>query len=74
VRMDFHGIAALCGLPEFASSVRCSASSGLSCISNAENPIVCPRCQTCCSRVKASRPQCLRDLPILEGLVCGGCL
>ena len=28
--------------------------------------IVCPRCQTCCSRVKESRPRCLRDLPIFE--------
>jgi transposase len=31
-----------------------------------ENAIVCPRCQTCCSRVKESRPRCIRDLPILE--------
>jgi transposase len=31
-----------------------------------ETSIVCPRCQTCCSRVQESRPRCLRDLPILE--------
>jgi len=31
-----------------------------------ENAIVCPRCQTCCSGVKASRLRCRRDLPILE--------
>jgi transposase len=28
--------------------------------------IVCPRCQTCCSRVQERRPRCMRDLPILE--------
>jgi transposase len=28
--------------------------------------IVCPRCQTCCSRVQERRPRCIRDLPILE--------
>ncbi len=31
-----------------------------------DDEIVCPRCQTCCSRLKDSRPRCIRDLPILE--------
>ncbi|SRR6266571_3088648 len=31
-----------------------------------DDHLVCPRCQTCCSRVKESRPRCLRDLPSLE--------
>ena len=31
-----------------------------------ETSIVCPRCQTCCSRVKERRSRYIRDLPILE--------
>ena len=28
--------------------------------------LVCPKCQSSCSRVQESRPRCIRDLPILE--------
>jgi hypothetical protein len=31
--------------------------------------IVCPRCQTCCSRVQERRPRCIRDLPLLARII-----
>src|SRR3989475_2805844 len=65
--MDFHGIEALLGLPEFRVINQVIRPDRLDVHLVRRDPsIVCPRCQTCCSRVKESRPRCLRDLPILE--------
>jgi transposase len=64
--MDFHGIEALLGLPEFRVINQVIRPDRLDVHLVRRDPsIVCPRCQTCCSRVKESRPRCLRDLPIL---------
>src|SRR5438034_813707 len=63
--MDFHGIEALLGLPEFRVINQVIRPDRLDVHLVRRDPsIVCPRCQTCCSRVKESRPRCLRDLPI----------
>ena len=64
--MDFHGIEALLGLPEFRVINQVIRPDRLDLHLVRRDPsIVCPRCQTCCARVKESRPRCLRDLPIL---------
>src|SRR2546427_1003306 len=64
--MDFHGIEALLGLPGFRVINQVIRPDRLDVHLVRRDPsIVCPRCQTCCSRVKESRPRCLRDLPIL---------
>ena len=65
--MDFHGIEALLGLPAFCviGQVRGPQQLALH-LERRDTSIVCPRCQTCCSQVKESRPRCIRDLPILE--------
>ena len=65
--MDFHCIEALLDLPEVRVIAQVLGPKQLELhLERRENTIVCPRCQTCCSRVKESRPRCLRDLPILE--------
>ena len=65
--MDFHCIEALLALPEFRVIAQVLGPKQLEVhLERQENAIVCPRCQTCCSRVKESRPRCIRDLPILE--------
>ena len=65
--MDVHGIEALLGLPEFCVIGQVLAPQQLALhLERRDTSIVCPRCQTCCSQVKESRPRCIRDLPILE--------
>ena len=65
--MDFYCIEALLGLPEFRVIGQVIGPRQLDVhLERRDTSIVCPRCQTCCSRVKESRPRCLRDLPILE--------
>ena len=65
--MDFHCIEALLDLPEFRVINQVLGPKQLALhLEGRANAIVCPRCQTCCSRVKESRPRCMRDLPILE--------
>jgi transposase len=65
--MDFHCIEALLDLPEFRVIDQVLGPKQLELhLEGRANAIVCPRCQTCCSRVKESRPRCMRDLPILE--------
>jgi len=67
VLMDFKCIEALLGLPEFRVIGQVLGPTQLDLhLERRDTDIVCPRCQTCCSRVKESRPRCLRDLPILE--------
>jgi transposase len=65
--MDFHGIETWRGLPEFRIIGQVLGPRQLDLpLERRDTPIVCPRCQTSCYRVKESRPRCLRDLPILE--------
>jgi transposase len=65
--MDFTCIEALLRLPEFRVLGQVLGPKQLDVpLERRDTDIVCPRCQTCCSRVKESRPRCLRDLPILE--------
>lgn len=65
--MDVYGIEALLGLPEFRVVDQVISPKRLELhLQRRETSIVCPRCQTCCSRVQESRPRCMRDLPILE--------
>jgi transposase len=65
--MDFHCIEALLDLPEFrVIDLVLGPTQLVLHLERRENAIVCPRCQTCCSRVKESRLRCIRDLPILE--------
>jgi len=65
--MDFHCIEALLGLPEFCVIGQVLGPQQLALhLERRDTSIVCPRCQTCCSQVKESRPRCIRDLPILE--------
>ena len=65
--MDFNCIEALLGLPEFRVINQIIGPRQLDLhLERRETYIVCPRCQTSCSRVKESRPRYLRDLPILE--------
>ena len=65
--MDVHGIEALLGLPEFCVIGQVLAPQQLALhLERRDTSIVGPRCQTCCSQVKESRPRCIRDLPILE--------
>ena len=65
--MDFHCIEALLGLPEFRVIAQVCGPQQLDLhLQRRDEHIVCPRCQACCSRVKESRPRCIRDLPILE--------
>ena len=65
--MDVYGIEALLGLPEFHVIDQVIGPKRLDLsLERRATCLVCPRCQTCCSRVKESRPRCIRDLPILE--------
>jgi transposase len=65
--MDAYGIEALLGLPAFRVVNQVIRPKRLDVHRQRRDPsIVCPRCQTCCSRVQESRPRCLRDWPILE--------
>jgi transposase len=65
--MDVYGIEALLGLPEFRVVNQVIRPKRLDVhLQRRDTSLVCPRCQTCCSHVKESRPRCLRDLPILE--------
>jgi len=65
--MDVYGIDALLALPEFHVINQVIGPKRLELhLQRRETSIVCPRCQTCCSRVNDSRPRCIRDLPILE--------
>jgi transposase len=64
--MDFNGIETLLGLPEFRVIAQVLGPQQLDLhLERRDTHIMCPRCQTCCSRVKESRPRCIRDLPIL---------
>ena len=65
--MDVYGIEALLGLPEFHVIDQVIRPKRLDLhLERRETSIVCPRCQTCCSRVKERRSRYIRDLPILE--------
>src|SRR5439155_23733737 len=57
----------LLGLPEFRVIHQLLGPQQLALhLERRDHHIVCPQCGTYCSRVKESRPRCLRDLPILE--------
>jgi len=64
--MDVYGIEALLGLPAFhvIDQVRGPKRLDVS-LERRDTCLVCPRCQTCGSRVKERRPRGMRDLPIL---------
>ena len=65
--MDVDGIETLLGLPEFHVIHQIIGPKRLDMhLERRNSAIVCPHCQTCCSRVLESRPRCIRDLPILE--------
>ena len=65
--IDFQCIETLLGLPEFRVIGQVLGPPQLALhLERRDDHIVCPRCQTCCSRVKESRPRGIRDLPILE--------
>jgi transposase len=65
--MDCHCLEVLLGLPEFRVIAQvCGPQQRDLHLQRRDEHIVCPRCQACCSRVKESRPRCIRDLPILE--------
>jgi transposase len=65
--MDVYGIEALLSLPEFRVFDQVIRPKRLELyLQRRETSIVCPRCQTRCSRVQESRSRCIRDLPILE--------
>jgi transposase len=65
--MDVYGIEALLSLPEFRVFDQVIRPKRLELyLQRRETSIMCPRCQTHCSRVQESRSRCIRDLPILE--------
>ncbi len=65
--MNFDCIEAWLALPEFRVIDQVIGPKQLDLhLERRDTSLVCPRCQTCCCRVKESRPRCLRDLPILE--------
>jgi transposase len=65
--MDFHCLEVLLGLPEFRVIHQVLGPQQLALhLERRDHHIVCPQCGTCCTRVKESRPRCIRDLPILE--------
>jgi transposase len=65
--MDFQGIEVLLGVPEFCVIHQVLRLHQLELLLQRRDPgIVCPRCQTCCARVKESRTRCIGDLPMLE--------
>ncbi len=65
--MDFNCIEALLNLPEFRVTAQVLGPKQLDLhLERRATCIVCPRCQTVCSRIKERRPRCIRDLPMLE--------
>ena len=57
--MDVYGIEALLDLPEFRVIDQVIGPHQLDLhLERREDHLVCPHCQTCCSRVKESRPYC----------------
>ena len=65
--MDVDGMEALLGLPEFRVFDLLIHPNQLDLhLQRRDSTLVCPRCQTCCSRFNDSRPRCIRDVPILE--------
>lgn len=65
--MDVYGIEALLDLPEFHVIDQVIRPKRLDVhLERRDTSIVCPRCQTCCSRLKERRSRGIRDLPILE--------
>jgi transposase len=65
--VDFDGIEAMLSLPEFRVIHQVTSPKQLEFpLERRDSFIVCPRGQTCCSRVQERRPRCIRDLPILE--------
>ena len=65
--MDFNCIEALLNLPAFRVTAQVLGPKQLDFHRERRATcIVCPRCQTVCSRIKESRPRCIRDLPMLE--------
>ena len=65
--MSFNGIETLLGLPAFRVIDQVIGSQPLDLhLERRDTSLVCPRCQTSCSRVKERRPRCIRDLPLLE--------
>ena len=65
--IDFHGLEVWLGLPAFRVIGQALGPHQRALpLERRDDPIVCPQCQTCCARVKESRPRCLRDLPMLE--------
>ena len=61
--MDFYCIEAFIDLPEFQVIRPQQLDLHLE---RRERTIICPHCETCCSRVKESRTRGIRDLPMLE--------
>jgi hypothetical protein len=60
--MDVYGIEALLGLPELHMIDQVIRPKRLDLpLERRETSLVCPRCQTCCSRGKERRSRCLRD-------------
>jgi transposase len=65
--MDFHCLEVLLGLPACRVIHQGLGPQQLELpLERRDHHIVRPQCGTCCSRVKESRPRCIRDLPILE--------
>lgn len=65
--MDFQCIEAFLNLPEFRVIKQVVGSQQLTLhLERRDTTLICPRCQTSCSRVKEHRPRGIRDLPILE--------
>ena len=65
--MDFNCIEALLNLPEFRVTAQVLGPKQLDLhLERRATCLVCPRCQTVCSRIKERRPRRIRDLPILE--------
>jgi len=67
VRMDCHCLEAVLGLPACRVLAQgCGPPQRDVPLQRRDEPLVCRRCQACCSHVQESRPRCLRALPILE--------
>ena len=65
--MDFYCMEACIALPEFQVINQVIRPQQLDIhLERRECTLVCPHCATSCSRVKESRPRCMRDFPVLE--------
>jgi transposase len=65
--MDFHGIEAWLKRPALRVTAQVLGPKQLDVhLERRATCIVCPRCQTVCSRIQESRPRGMRDLPMLE--------